>query len=65
MRIHDYKGKNWVFAVPRTQCHVKVAGCKVTQKKDKLIITIKKVADSDNWFSLHKTKCIGEKGDDI
>ena len=36
---------------------------KVIQKKDKLIVSIKKIADSDNWFSLYKVKCVGEKED--
>lgn len=64
VRIHDFKGKNWIFAVPKTQCSVLTKNCKVTQKSDKLIISLAKIAESDNWFSLHKVKCVGEKDTD-
>jgi hypothetical protein len=39
-------------------------GCKITVKSDKIIVSLAKVAESDNWFSLHKVKCIGEKDTD-
>jgi calcyclin binding protein len=64
IRIHDYRGKNWIFAVPKTQCAVLVRNCKVTQKTDKLIVSIGKMSEADNWFSLHKVKCVGEKDTD-
>ena len=64
IKIHDYNGKNWIFAVPRTQCSVLVKTSKVLKKADKLIVCIGKMAQSDNWFSLHKVKCIGEKDTD-
>ncbi len=64
IKIHGYNGKNWIFAVPKTQCCVLVKTSKVTQKADKLIISLGKMAESDNWFSLHKVKCIGEKDTD-
>jgi hypothetical protein len=37
---------------------------KVTQKPNKLIVSLGKMAEADNWFSLHKVKCIGEKDTD-
>ena len=64
MKIHDYKGKNWIFAVPKTQCQILVKTSKVVQKPNKLIINVGKMAEGDNWFSLHKTKMIGEKDTD-
>ena len=64
IKIHNYKGKNWIFAVPKTQCHILVKNSKVTQKDNKLIVSLGKIAESDNWFSLHKVKCIGEKDTD-
>jgi hypothetical protein len=27
-------------------------------------VSLAKMAESDNWFSLHKVKCIGEKDTD-
>lgn len=44
IRIHDYQGKNWIFAVPKTQCHILTKTSKVTQKSDKLIISLGKYA---------------------
>lgn len=64
MRVHGYNGKNWLFAVPKTQCSILVKSSKVLQKPNKLIVSIAKIAESDNWFSLHKVKCIGEKDTD-
>ena len=64
IKIHGYNGKNWVFAVPKTQCQILVKTSKVVQKADRLIIWVGKIAQNDNWFSLHKVKCIGEKDTD-
>ena len=64
IKIQDYLGKNWIFAVPKTQCCVLVKTSKVAQKADKLIVSLGKMAEGDNWFSLHKTKCIGDKDTD-
>jgi len=50
--------------VPKTQCSILVRNCKITQKADKLIVSIGKMSESDNWFSLHKVKCVGEKDTD-
>ena len=64
VKIHDYQGKNWVFAVPKTQCCILVKKSKVVQKPNKLIVHIAKMAEADNWHSLHKVKAIGEKDTD-
>ena len=64
IKIHGYSGKNWIFAVPKTQCSMLVKTSKVAQKDHKLIVSLGKIAESDNWFSLHKVKCIGEKDTD-
>lgn len=61
VKIYDFNGKNWIFAVPRTQCQILVKESKLIKKGDKLIVKIGKVAEGDNWFSLHKTKMVGEK----
>lgn len=53
-----------MFAVPKTQCCILVKSSKVVAKADKLIVSLGKMAESDNWFSLHKVKCIGEKDTD-
>ena len=61
IKIHGYNGKNYIFAVPKTQCMIKVDESKVIQKKDKIIISLGKLVDADNWHSLHKVKGVGEK----
>lgn len=61
VKINDYKGKNWIFAVPKTQCLLKPKESKVIQKENKLIISIAKNVEADNWFSLYKVKCVGER----
>jgi hypothetical protein len=61
VKILDYKGKNWIFAVPKTQCQVNVKDSKIMKKDNKIIVRIGKIAESDNWFSLHKVKMVGEK----
>ncbi len=61
VKIFDFKGKNWIFAVPKTQCQILIKESKVLKKDDKLIIKLGKIAEADNWFSLYKTRCVGEK----
>jgi len=61
VKILDFKGKNWIFAVPKTQCQILIKESKVIKKDDKLIIKLGKIAEGDNWFSLYKTRCVGEK----
>jgi calcyclin binding protein len=63
VKIHDLKGRNWIFAVPKTQCLYRPKESKVIQKENKLIIVLAKNVSADNWMSLHKVRCIGEKND--
>jgi hypothetical protein len=63
VRIFDYNGKNLIFAIPRTENLLRPQESKVIQKENKLIISIMKNVPSDNWSSLHKVNCIGEKYD--
>jgi calcyclin binding protein len=63
VKIHDYKGKNWIFAVPKTQCLIRPKESKIIQKENKLIISIAKNVNADSWSTLHKVRCIGEKND--
>ena len=63
MKIFDYKNKNWIFAVPKTSAMIKISESSVIVKKDKLIISIGKIADADNWSTLHRVKGVGSKDD--
>lgn len=48
-----------MFAVQRTQCQLVPEKSRYLQKKDKMVIILGKVSSKDNWFSLHKQKCVG------
>lgn len=62
MKILELGGKNYQFAVPRLQCRIQKDKSKYAVGKDKITVSLRKVSESDNWFSLFKTKTIG--GDD-
>jgi hypothetical protein len=62
LTILDFKGKHYQFSVMRLQCKIQADKSKYTVLKDKLRVSLRKVNENDNWFSLFKTKTIG--GDD-
>ena len=62
LKIAEFKVKNYQFSVMRLQCNIQNQLCKYSVLKDKIRIGLRKVKDTDNWFSLFKTKTIG--GDD-
>jgi hypothetical protein len=62
LKILEFEGKNYQFSVMRMQCNVQKELCKFAVLKDKIRISLRKVKENDNWFSLFKTKTIG--GDD-
>lgn len=62
LSISEYNNKNYQFSVMRLQCSIQPDLCKFAVLADKVRISLRKVKDTDNWFSLFKTKTIG--GDD-
>jgi hypothetical protein len=62
--VLDLQGKNYLFAVPRTQCKLDPAKSKVIVKANSLVVSIGKVDKSDNWFSVYKAKTVGGTDDD-
>lgn len=62
LTILDFNGKNFQFSVMRLQCKIQADLCKHAILQDKIRISLRKVKDTDNWFSLFKAKTIG--GDD-
>jgi hypothetical protein len=62
LKILEFGGKNYQFSVMRMQCNVQKELCKFAVLQDKIRISLRKVKENDNWFSLFKTKTIG--GDD-
>lgn len=62
LSILDFDNKNYQFSVMRLQCSIQGELCKFAVLADKIRISLRKVKENDNWFSLFKTKTIG--GDD-
>ena len=62
LTILDKESKNYQFSVLRLQCSIQSELCKYAVMPEKIRISLRKVKDTDNWFSLFKAKTIG--GDD-
>jgi hypothetical protein len=62
IKLDGVEGKNYIFAVPNTQCKLNPATSKLVVKENRMIVYIGKVKKEDNWFSVYKAKTIG--GDD-
>ena len=60
VRVLEFKGQNYQFQVPKTQCAVVPEECSHTIKSDSIQITLRKAKDDDNWWSLFRTKAVGE-----
>lgn len=60
LRVLDFKGQNYQFQVPKLQCSIKPEECSHTIKSDSVQITLRKAKDDDNWWSLFRTKAVGE-----
>ncbi len=60
IKILGYNGKNYNFAVPKLQCKINAGKSKYWVKGDKLIINMYKDKKEDNWYSLYRTKAIGD-----
>lgn len=62
--VMDFKGQNWHFGVPKTQCRYLPPACTFSHKSSGLQISLRKKHTTDNWWSLFKSKAIGEKDTD-
>lgn len=60
VRILDFQGQNYQFQVPKLQCYIKPEECSHTIKSDAVQVTLRKAKDDDNWWSLFRTKAVGE-----
>jgi hypothetical protein len=60
LKVIDFKGVNYQFTVPRLQCKIAPGDCSYTLKSDSIVVTLRKFKEDDNWWSLFKTKAIGE-----
>ena len=62
--IHDYKGENFKFAVPKLHCKICPPDCSIGFKSNNVVINLRKKKEEDNWWSLFKQKAVGEKDGD-
>lgn len=63
IKILEFGGKNYNFAVPKLQCKIQPDQSKYWTKDDKLIIQLRKFKKDDNWYALFRTKAIGDDDD--
>ena len=64
VEVMDFKGQNWQFTVPRTQCRILQKACTFSLKSSGLQVSLRKKNTTDNWWTLFKSKAIGEKDTD-
>ena len=60
LKILDLKGQNYQFTVPKLQCYIEPEKCSWVAKSDTIQITLRKAKEDDNWWSLFKSKAVGE-----
>ena len=64
IRLIDYQGKNLRLRVPKTHNTYDSKASKFEVDEKKIVLSIKKNHETDNWFTLHKQNLIGESVDD-
>ena len=64
MRVLDYEGKNYQFTVPKLQCYIIPEECKYEVKANEISVSLRKAKNEDNWWSLYRTKAVGETESD-
>ena len=52
------------FTVPKLQCRIDTAASTVTYKSSGLQLNLRNLKENSNWFSLFKTKAVGERESD-
>lgn len=60
LQVMDFKAQNYQFQVPKLQCYIVPEECSFTIKSDSIQVTLRKAKDDDNWWSLFRTKAVGE-----
>ena len=64
VRVENFKGANYQFSVPKLQCKILPKDCSWLVKSSGLQLKLRKKKSDDNWYSLFKTKAIGERDSD-
>jgi len=60
LKIHNFNGKNYIFAVPRLQNPIDPDNSTYVLKENKLLINLRKANEKDGWHSLYRTKALLE-----
>lgn len=60
MKIHDLRGKNYLFSVTRASNNIDADKSKIIVKDDSIVVVLRKAKKDDHWFALHKQKMIGD-----
>ena len=63
IKILNYNGRNYAFAVPKLQYKIDPNNYTIVIKEDKINVNLRKANTKDNWHSLYKTKAIGDDDD--
>eukprot|EP00347_Sterkiella_histriomuscorum_P013055 403366189 len=64
LHIYDFKGKNYSFSVPKLQCYILSEQSTMVIKNDSIQINLRKAKEDDNWWSLFRSKAVGEVDSD-
>lgn len=62
--ILDFKGKNYIFKVPKLQCRIQSANSTFAIKANTVVVNLCKEKEDDHWWSLFKTKAVCEVDSD-
>uniref|UniRef100_A0A0G4HSK4 CS domain-containing protein n=1 Tax=Chromera velia CCMP2878 TaxID=1169474 RepID=A0A0G4HSK4_9ALVE len=60
LSVEDLKGKNYRFAVPLLQGEIDETKSSYSVKANRIVLFLRKANAEDHWFSLFKSKAIGE-----
>ena len=64
VKIYDFKGSNYKFAVPRLQCRIQHKKCSYSIRDKTINITLRKMKENDHWYSLFRSLAVGERYSD-
>ena len=61
VKVWNFKGANWSWGVPKLHAKICPPDCKWQIKSSCLQLTLRKKKEDSSWYSLFKTKAIGER----
>lgn len=64
LKIENYMNKNLRFSCNKTHNKFDNSKSTLTVKDNDIVIGLRKINESDNWFTIYKQKMVGEVDDD-